>query len=161
MTEPHGPADEFDLDELAGYLEDLQAGVDAHVTEARLLGLRTQALKDIAPALDRPVLDDLVIHGSGTDIGRGAVVTPVSPTHPTVANPLAQKPDSRPGRPWPLPVPPIPFPPIPPSPLPAPLPVPPLPSEPVPAPPSSTPSWHEPEDGERDASARGVSKRQR
>ena len=135
MTEPHGPEDGFDLDELAGYLEELEVGVDAHVTEPRLAGLRAQALTTIDPAPELP------------------------------AHPYAQTPESWPGRPWPLPTLPYPVPPTPPLPiplpLPSPLPMPPLPTEPVPPPLSAAPTWHEPEDGGHDTGPRGASKRQR
>ncbi len=165
MTEPHGLDDGFDFAELAGYLDDLQIGVDARVTEARLLGFRTQALIAIDSALDSvldcPVLDDPVIHGLGTDIGHDAVTTPAPSTHLTAAKPHARTPGTWPSSPSPLPVPPIPVPPIPAPPLPSPLPMPPLPTEPVPAPPSSTPTWREPDNGGRDPGSRGVSKRQR
>jgi len=171
MTEPRGPEDGFDLDELAGYLEELQFGVDAHVTEARLLGLHAHALKAIdptldrsvldRPVLDRPVLDDPIIHGSGADLADNAWATPAAPAHLAAANPHAQTPGRWPGEPSPLPVPPLPLPPIPLPPPPLPLPMPPLPTEPVPPPPSSTPTWREPEDSGRDSDPRGVSKRQR
>jgi hypothetical protein len=150
MTEPHGPEDGFDFDELADYLEELQAGVDAQVTQPRLLGLRAQALR--------------TIDGSGTEIEHGAVALPVWRSHPWAVT--AQQPDSWPGTPSPLPVPPIPVPPLPapptpPVPLPAPLPTPPLPIEPIPAPRSSPSTWREPEGGDHDPGSRGVSKRQR
>lgn len=161
MTEPRGPEDGFDLDRLAGYLEGLQFGVDAHVTEARLVRLHAQALNAIAPTLDCPVLDHSAIHGSGADITDGARATPSVPSDLMAANPYAQTPDSWPSGPSPFPVPPLPVPPIPLPPMPSPLPMPPLPTEPVPSPPSSTPPWREPEQGGRDAGSRGVSKRQR
>jgi hypothetical protein len=93
MTEPRGGEDGFDLDQLAGYLHELQAGVDAHVTEEKLLGLHAQAVNAV---------------------NAGRTPLPMPPPLPLPPIPLPPMP-SPPG-PSPLPMPPLPTEPVPPPP---------------------------------------------